>query len=209
MTDQADTESLYRTDQYMFGDKILVCPVSLPGATTRLCYIPKGRWYNFWDDTLDHGGREIEVDAPLDKMPLFVKEGSVIPHYPKMQYVGEIPIHELTLHVYFTKTVQSSYLYEDAGDYYGYRNGQFNVKKFVVTHKKNVFKIFQTISGNFDPTWTHYKIILHGLPDNVSEYEVDGKIYKITKKNNNLGVMKFKTSAHFKEITLKVLCCFY
>jgi len=204
MSDQNDTESLYRTDQYMFGDKILVCPVNLPGADTRLCYLPKGRWYNFWDDSLETGGKEINANAPIEKMPLFVKEGSVIPNYPKMQYVGEIPVTELTLHIYFTKTVQSSYIYEDAGDYYGYRNGQFNVKKFVVTYKKNVFKIFQTISGSFEATYKHYKIVMHGVPDNISEFEVDGKTYKITKRNTLLGVVKFKTTAHFKEITLKV-----
>jgi len=204
MADQTDTESLYHTDQFMFGDKIMVCPVHLPNAVTRLVYLPKGKWFNFWDDTLENGGKEIEADAPIDKMPLFIREGSVIPHYPKMQYVGEIPITELTLHIYFTKTVQSSYIYEDAGDYYGYRNGQFNVKKFVVTHKRNIFKIFQTISGNFEPSYKHYKIVLHGVPDHISEYEVDGRLHKITKRNSLLGVIKFKTTATFKEIALKV-----
>jgi alpha-glucosidase len=204
MVDQEDIESLHHSDQYMFGDKILVCPVSLPDADTRLVYLPKGRWYNFWDDTLEHGGKEIEVDAPLDKMPLFVREGAVIPHYPKMQYVGEIPVTELTLHVYYTKTVQTSHLYEDAGDYYGYRNGQFNIKKFVITNKKGVIKIFQTISGNFEATYKHYKIVLHGIPSEITEYEVDGRMYKITRTNNLLGVIKFKTSAHFKEVTIRV-----
>jgi len=204
MTDQTDTESLYRTDQYMFGDKILVCPVNLPGAVTRLVYLPKGKWYNFWDDTMENGGKEIETDAPLDRMPLFVREGSVIPNYPKMQYVGETPVTEVTLHIYFTKSVQTSHLYEDAGDYYGYRNGQFNIKKFVVAQKRGHFKIFQTISGNFEPTYSHYKIVLHGVPDNISEFEVDGKVHKITRRHSQLNVVKFRTTAHFKEISLKV-----
>ena len=204
MTEQADTEALYRTDQYMFGDKIMVTPVHLPGAETRLVYIPKGKWYNFWNDDLEIGGKEIEVDAPLDKMPLFVKEGSVIANYPKMQYVGEIPITELTLHIYFTKIVQTSHLYEDAGDYYGYRNGQFNIKKFVVTQKRGHFKIFQTISGNFEPTYLHYKIVLHGVPENINEFEVDGKVHRITKRHTQLAVVKFRTSAYFKEISLKL-----
>ena len=204
MVDQTDTQSLYHTDEYMFGDKILVCPVHLPNSERRLVYLPKGKWYNFWDDSQEVGGKEVEADAPIDKMPLFVKEGSVIPNYPKMQYVGEIPVTELTLHVYFTKTVQSSYLYEDAGDYYGYRNGQFNIKKFVVTCKKNIFKVFQTISGNFESPYQYYKIVLHGVPDHVTEYEIDGRLYKITKRNSLLGVIKFKAINHFKEITLKI-----
>jgi alpha-glucosidase len=121
-----------------------------------------------------------------------------------MQYVGEIPITELTLHIYFTKTVQTSHIYEDAGDYYGYRNGQFNIKKFVVTLKRGVFKIFQTVSGNFEPSYAHYKIILHGVPENINEFEVDGKTHRITKRYSHLGVIKFKANANFKEISLKV-----
>ena len=79
-----------------------------------MVYLPKGRWYNFWNDEHETGGKEIVTNAPIDKMPLFIKEGSVIPNYPKMQYVGEFPVEELTLHVYFTKSVQVSYIYEDA-----------------------------------------------------------------------------------------------
>jgi alpha-glucosidase len=204
LVDQTDTESLYRSDQYMFGDKILVCPVHLPGADSRIVYLPKGKWYDFWDDELLTGGKEYEVEAPLERMPLFVREGSVIPNYPKMQYVGESPITELTLHIYFTKTVQTSHFYEDAGDYYGYRNGQFCIKKFVVTHRRGIFKIFQTISGNFEAGYHHYKIVLHGIPDNIQEFEVDGKIHRITRRYSHLNVIKFRASATFKEITLKV-----
>ena len=203
MTDQKDMESLYRTDQYMFGDRIMVCPVNLPGADTRLVYLPKGKWFNFWNDEQEQGGKEIEADAPIDKMPLYIKEGSVIPHYPKMQYVDEFPVEELILHIYYTKSLQVSHLYEDAGDYYGYRNGQFNLKKFVVTHRRGVLKIFQTVSGNFEPTYAHYKIVIHGLPVIVHEYEVDGRTYKVTRKNSLLGVVKFRTNAMFKEISLK------
>lgn len=204
MEDQADEEALNHTDQFMFGDKIMVCPVSLPGAETRLVYLPKGKWYNFWNDEHETGGKEFVSNAPLDKMPLFIKEGSVIPNYPKMQYVGEFDVEELTLHVYFTKSVQVSYIYEDAGDYYGYRNGQFNVKKFVVQHRRNVLKIFQTTSGNFEPTYKHYKIVFHGLPSHAHEYEMDGRTYKITRKNSLLGVMKLRTSSYFREIAIKV-----
>lgn len=204
LVDQTDTESLYHSDQYMFGDKILVCPVHMPEVDARLVYLPKGRWYDFWDDTLINGGREHNASAPLERMPLFVREGSVIPNYPKMQYVGEFPISELTLHIYFTRTVQTSHLYEDAGDYYGYRNGQFCIKKFVVTHRRGIFKIFQTISGNFDPGYTHYKIILHGIPDEISEFEVDGKTHRITKRHTNLQLIKFRSPSNFKEISLRV-----
>jgi alpha-glucosidase len=204
MVDQTDTESIYRTDEYMLGDKLLICPVKVAGADTQQVYLPKGKWYNFWDDTHENGGKELNVEAPLDKMPIFVREGAVIPNYPKQQYVGELPLTEITLHIYFSKTVQVSYMYEDAGDYYGYRNGQFNLRKFVVQSKRGNFKIFQTISGSYEAPYKHFKIVLHGIPEHINEYEVDGRMYKITKRNNLLGVIKFRSTSSFKEISLKI-----
>ena len=78
------------------------------------------------------------------------------------------------------------------------------MKKFVVQHRRGVLKIFQTVSGNFEPTYKHYKIVIHGLPDQPHEYEMDGKDYKITRKNSLLGVMKIRTTSYFKEIAIKV-----
>ncbi len=59
------------------------------------CIIPKGEWYNFWDNELIKGGEEIWVDADIDSMPIFVKAGAIIPKYPIQQYVGEKEIDEL------------------------------------------------------------------------------------------------------------------
>ena len=52
-------------------------------------YFPKGRWYSFWDSSIVIGGEETWVDADIDSMPIYVKEGAIIPKYPVQQYVGE------------------------------------------------------------------------------------------------------------------------
>ena len=66
-------------DEYLLGEKILVAPVIVEGATTRSLYLPKGAWVNYWTGDVIEGGREVEVRAPLNQIPILVRAGSVIP----------------------------------------------------------------------------------------------------------------------------------
>ena len=67
-------------DEYMFGPAVLVAPVIQQGATTRSVYLPAGAdWYNYWTNQRLHGGQTIEVDAPIDILPLFIRAGSILP----------------------------------------------------------------------------------------------------------------------------------
>ena len=63
--------------------------VQEPNAKGRRMYVPRGKWYNYFTGELIEGGSEKWVEADLDEMPLFVKEGAMIPTYPVQQYVGE------------------------------------------------------------------------------------------------------------------------
>ncbi len=87
-------------DAYLFGPDLLVAPVLVEGAVRRTVYLPAGRWWNFWTDAALDGGRFVEVDAPLDILPLFVRDGAVIPMGPVQQYVGESPCDPLELHIW-------------------------------------------------------------------------------------------------------------
>jgi alpha-D-xyloside xylohydrolase len=69
---------VHPSDEYLFGEELLVAPVVERGATRRRLVAPKGRWFDFWRGTA-HDGPDIEVDAPLDTLPLFVREGAIIP----------------------------------------------------------------------------------------------------------------------------------
>jgi alpha-glucosidase (family GH31 glycosyl hydrolase) len=72
MTWQAENE-------YLLGTKILVAPVIAQGATTRSLYLPKGAWVDYWTGELLEGGRQVEVPAPLDRIPIMLRAGSIIP----------------------------------------------------------------------------------------------------------------------------------
>lgn len=75
-----DPNVLNLTDEYMFGPAFLVAPVTDQGATSRKVYLPAGcDWYNYWTNQRVKGGQTIDVSAPIDTLPLFVRAGSIVP----------------------------------------------------------------------------------------------------------------------------------
>jgi len=111
-------------DQYMFGPAFLVAPVTRFQATRRPVYLPAGTtWIDFETGRRHAGGQTIEAAAPLQRMPLFVRAGSIVPRTVVQQYVDEKPDAPLTIEVY-TGADGSFSLYEDDGRSYGYERGQ-------------------------------------------------------------------------------------
>ncbi len=111
-------------DQYMFGPSLLVSPVYTPKATERCMYLPAGQgWYDLYTGRFIEGGQYITAAAPYERMPLYVKEGSIIPATAALQHTGERPDHT-TLYVYTGKDASFN-IYEDQGLNYGYENGEY------------------------------------------------------------------------------------
>jgi alpha-glucosidase len=173
--DQDDSQTHFRSDEFIFGDKILVCPILEPNATGRRMYIPRGRWYNFWDDTVITGGRETRAEADIDSMPIFVREGAIIPKYPVQQYVGEKKIEELTLDVYFKLGKEKSEIYEDSGDGYDYNKGRYSLRSFELSGKKDKLIIHQHKQGTFITEYKTFQIRIHGLPFKISKFFIDSE----------------------------------
>jgi alpha-D-xyloside xylohydrolase len=113
-------------DEYMFGSSLLVAPVTEYKARTRAVYLPAGvRWYDFYTGKVFDGGQQITAPAPLEHMPLFVKEGSILPIGPDIQYTQQKPGAPITLTVYTGKNGQFD-LYEDDGTTNGYTRGEWS-----------------------------------------------------------------------------------
>ena len=132
------------TDEFMFGRSILAAPVLDPQYTeekvvrgevnavdwtatkTAQKYLPKGvAWYDFWTGKRYTGGQTLNVKTPLNRVPMFVRAGSIVPMGPVMQHVGEKAWDNLELHVY-PGTDTSFTLYEDEGDSYNYEKGIYS-----------------------------------------------------------------------------------
>ncbi len=118
-------------DQFMFGPAILVNPVTDYLARNRSLYLPAGTgWYNFYDGKFTEGGQRVSVDAPLERIPLFVKEGSIIPYGPAIEYTSEKLADPITLYVYAGKDASFT-LYEDENTNYNYETGNYATIQFM------------------------------------------------------------------------------
>jgi len=119
-----DPIAVARGDEYLWGKDILVAPVFGKGVSSRSVYLPRGRWYDFWSGDRLEGGREISRAVDLTSMPLFVREGAILPLGPVRQYVTEPVGENLSLTIY-PGTDGSFLLYEDDGVSFKYRNGEW------------------------------------------------------------------------------------
>lgn len=112
-------------DQYMFGPSLLINPVYTFQSTARQLYLPQGGWYDFYSGKFYNGGDTIKASAPYERMPLFVKAGSILPIGPELQYTTQRPADTICLRVYTGKDAQFT-LYEDEGLNYNYEKGAFS-----------------------------------------------------------------------------------
>jgi alpha-glucosidase (family GH31 glycosyl hydrolase) len=108
--------------QYLWGEDLLVAPVTREGARSWPVYLPAGGWYDFWTHERHEGGRGVAVDAPLDRLPLLVRAGAIVPLGPVVQHADERPLEEVTLLIYPEGRSRFE-LYEDDGRTNGYRRG--------------------------------------------------------------------------------------
>ncbi|MFT3679255.1 MAG: glycoside hydrolase family 31 protein [Ferruginibacter sp.] len=112
-------------DQYLFGPSILVNPVYTLNERSKKLYLPAGTgWYDIYTGKYQAGGNTISADAPYERMPLFIKEGSIIPFGPELQYTGEKKADTITLCIYTGKDAAFT-LYEDEGTNYNYEKGMY------------------------------------------------------------------------------------
>ena len=112
-------------DEFMFGDAFLVCPVYEYQARSREVYLPKGGWYDFTTGAYYEGGSSFIANAPYDHIPVYVREGSIVPMGPNIEYTAQEQDGSLYIAVYAGKD-GSFTLYEDDGLTYGYEKGEFS-----------------------------------------------------------------------------------
>ena len=112
-------------DQWMFGPSFMACPVGYYGARSREVYFPQQRgWYDLYTGKYIAGGQTLEVEAPYERIPVFVPEGSIIPFGPEIQWSDEKPAELINLYVYEGKDAEFL-LYEDEGTNYNYEKGKY------------------------------------------------------------------------------------
>ncbi len=135
-----DDKAVSQEYEYMFGKSILVAPVTAPAVAWNV-YLPAAdSWYDFWTGKKYGGGQTVTADAPQDKIPVFVKAGSILPMGKLMQYTAQKANDTLEIRVY--KGTDGAFtLYEDEGDNYNYEKSQYTEIPFTWNNKNQVLTI--------------------------------------------------------------------
>ena len=188
MQEPQDSTGVRIDDQFFVGDNILVALVFNDEGNRKL-YLPEGRWYDFFGELQPvQGGGKIERETiPLDRLPVYVRAGSVIPLGPAMQYTGQKPVDPLSVHVYGfapadlagERRISAFSLYEDDGLSIAYRTGEFQrtdlrfsqteeAVRFDVTPQSGDGSV-QSVAGR------GYRLQFHGIEGTVKLVRLDGQ----------------------------------
>ncbi|MDT7862610.1 MAG: glycoside hydrolase family 31 protein [Saccharolobus sp.] len=112
-------------DQYMFGPYILVSPITLPSIKERELYLPKEKWYDFWNGDIIQGGRWIRAKVSIDMIPIHIKAGAILPLADFIENSGD-EYSSIELRVY-TGNSGKFEIYDDDGMTYDYEKGKYSI----------------------------------------------------------------------------------
>ena len=117
-----DPQAVGQNYEFLFGDDLLVAPVVKSDEREWDVYLPRGVWYDFWTDQRYTGPRHVNVEAPLDRVPVFVRGGAIIPTQQVVEYTDQAPVDPLTFEIYPAGNSTREY-YEDDGLSFDYQRG--------------------------------------------------------------------------------------
>jgi alpha-D-xyloside xylohydrolase len=173
----ADKKVQNVSDQFMFGPSFMVCPVYKYEARNRNVYFPEGtNWFDFYTGRYINGGQQVNVDAPYEHIPLFIREGAIIPVGPEIQYTTEKPADKIVLYVYMGQNGKFT-LYEDENENYNYEKGSFANIDFHYNEAAGTLTIGDQ-KGKFDGMIKNRKFVIVAVSKNkpqAFDYEAKGK----------------------------------
>ena len=145
-------------DQFMVGPSILVAPL-FAGEEERKVILPQGKWYDFYTGDYVGGGEVITVSPGLSKIPVYVKDGGIIPLWPA---ITKITNEKLPIEVRHYGNVSSSYkLYDDDGHTYNYEKGEYSWTKLNVTIDKEGNKTGKVEQSKDGKSWSFSEFNFH------------------------------------------------
>jgi len=212
--DPNDKKLINEGSSYMWGDAFFVSPVVAAGERKKNVYFPKGTWINFWTEEIVKGGKNVTVAAPLHQMPIFVKEGSIIPMAPLMSYSDERTLDTLTLRIYPSSDKVVTYsLYEDDGKTREYQTGKYSTTTF--TQRSVTVDGAQTLiltAGEAQGTFANklnernYIFEVHGVSKKPVKVQVNGSMIVENKKTGISGPnqQEFSYIAKTKQLLIHV-----
>ncbi len=170
-------------NQFLFGQSIMVAPVE-SGKDFMKVYFPKGNWYNLYHDEMQEGAREKTIELSFSKLPVYVKESSIIPMQSLVQSTAIAPTDTLLVHIYKGNTTNNFMYYEDDGKTFDYEKGMF-YKRNILYNPSSSQIIFEKPEGQLVSTFKNIAIVLHGF-NNMNSVQFNGTNSSILQTHTTL-----------------------
>ncbi|MGC8519533.1 MAG: DUF5110 domain-containing protein, partial [Steroidobacteraceae bacterium] len=163
---------------WLFGQWLLVSPVVHRHQRTKQLYLPPGTWTNFFTGQVYHGGTTVTLKLDVKTwtdIPLFVRQGAIVPMQPLMQYVGEHPVRTLTVEVFPTQHPTHFDYYDDNGETYAYQHGQYFLQRIGTERRAGVVHLtLGAVRGSYRPALRRYLFVLHRVQGRT--VEINGQV---------------------------------
>ncbi len=182
--DDPETYSLH--DQFLLGPFLLAAPVYQPGRRHRAVYLPKGEWFDWWSGEKVTGPAAILAQAPLERMPLYVRGGAIVPSGQPVEHAGQAGLDPLILDVF--PGIGDFTLYEDDGHTTRYRQGEFSTTALRQSQVPHGFRLeVGKRQGAYSPPPRSIEIRLHG----VQSIGIEGISRPETKRTGSLSTIRY------------------
>ena len=179
-------------NEYLFGDNLLVAPVSCNQQAASV-YLPQGGWYRLSSGEYYKGNSEVVVNAPLNDLPVFVKASGIIPMQSDIQFTAQKPSPTLELHIYNGEKPNSFTYYEDDGQTYQFENGQFYRRMITFDPLNKTIRLAKP-EGAFTTKFTTFRLVLHAF-DDVMSVKSNGKDYSVKLKSTKARFVEIPVSS--------------
>jgi alpha-glucosidase (family GH31 glycosyl hydrolase) len=153
-------------DSWLFGDWLLVSPVVAQGQATKDVYLPAGRWIDWFSGKAWDGGQTIRLaidNKTWSDIPLFIRDGAIIPNRSPEDHVGQHPLTELDVDIFPAAQRSTFDYYDDDGSTYDYEHGAYFLQSLSAQRKGDTVQLdIAAASGSFRPALRHYLLKIHG-----------------------------------------------
>ena len=156
---------------FTLGEWLLVCPTTSKQDYAKV-YLPSGNWYNFFTGEKHAGKRELVVETSMEDLPVFAKEGAIVPMQSEVQYTGDRHDGLLRLHIYHGAVQTEQQLYEDDGETFDFEQGAYYERLVAFDGKRNTLTL-QERTGKRGSKFSRMRVYLHGFE--ADSFQVNGK----------------------------------
>ena len=203
LVDHQNPDAYWRSAEFYFGDHLYVVPIMAEGEEGRFLYLPKGEWFAYHDDSRPKAvATDIWIECPIDRIPVFVRAGAVVPHWPLQQYVGQLADPEPELRAWWKNGSETSEWYEDEGDGEAWKEGVYRDSVIRLEGGEERITMTREWEGTWTPGYARIHLTFCGIGSVRGELSVavDGKEAKARRGED--GRYRVTVPPDFKQVTV-------